>query len=70
VSAVSTGTPVKAALEAEVEAHAERLHRNRLFYDSQEKARKSKQSKTNVRRVESYEEKDDNECFCTEYAEC
>jgi hypothetical protein len=45
VTAVLTDTPVKAALEAEVEAHSKPIKRNRLFSYSQEKTRKSKQLK-------------------------
>jgi hypothetical protein len=54
--------PVKAALEAEVEARSKTIKRNRLFSYSQEKTRKSKQLKRNVRTVESCDEEDDNEC--------
>jgi hypothetical protein len=45
VSAVLTNTPVKAALEAEVEARSKPIKRNRVFRYSQEKTRKSKQLK-------------------------
>jgi hypothetical protein len=68
VSAVLTDTPVKAALEAEVEARSKPIKRNRVFRYSQEKTRKSKQLKKNVRKVESSDEEDDNECFCIECA--
>jgi hypothetical protein len=43
MSAVSTDTPVKAALEAKVEARFTPIKCNRLFSYSQEKTRKSKQ---------------------------
>jgi hypothetical protein len=69
VGGVLTDTPVKAALEAEVETHSKPIKRNRLFSYSQEKTRKSKQLKKNVRRVESCEEDDGNECFCVECVE-
>jgi hypothetical protein len=60
VSAVLADTPVKAALEAEVEARSRPVKCKRLFSDSQEKGRKSKLKK-NVGRSESSEEEDDNE---------
>jgi hypothetical protein len=66
VNAVLTDTPVKAALEAEVESHSTPIKSNRLFSYSQETTRKSKQLKKNVRKFESSDEEDDNECFCTE----
>jgi hypothetical protein len=69
VSAVLTDTPLKAALEAEVEACSEPVKCNRLFSDSRENTRKSKQLKKNFRRVESFDKEDDNECFCIECAE-
>jgi hypothetical protein len=49
LSAVLTDTPVKAALEAEVEARSTTIKYNRLFSYSQEKTRKSKELKTNFR---------------------
>jgi hypothetical protein len=45
VITVLTDTPVKAALEAEVEAQSRPVKRKRLFSDSQEKGRKSKLKK-------------------------
>jgi hypothetical protein len=45
VSAVLTDTPVKAALEAEVEVCSKYIKRNRLLSYSQEKTRKSKQKR-------------------------
>jgi hypothetical protein len=69
VSAVLTDNPEKAALEAEVEARSKSIKRNRVFRYSQEKTRKSKQLKKNVRIVESSDEEDDNECFCIECAQ-
>jgi hypothetical protein len=46
VGAALADTPVKVALEAEVEARAKRVNCNRLFIDSQENSRKPKQLNT------------------------
>jgi hypothetical protein len=66
VSAVLMNAAEKAALEAEVEARSNPIKRNRLFSYRQEKTRKLKQLRKNVRRFESSDEEDHNECFCIE----
>jgi hypothetical protein len=58
VSAVLIDTPIKTALEAEVEARAKPVKCNRLFSDSQERSRKHKQLKEHVRRVDSPEKEE------------
>jgi hypothetical protein len=62
MSAILTDTPVKAALEAEAQTHANPVKYNRLFSDSQETSRKPKQLIKNVRKVDWSEEED--KCFC------
>jgi hypothetical protein len=62
-----TETPVKVALEAGVEGRDKPVKCNRFFTDGQEKSRKPKQLKKNVRRVDSFGEQD--EPCCIECAE-
>jgi hypothetical protein len=66
VSAVWSDTPVKITLKAKVEEPAEPVKYQKLFSGSQDRPRKSKKLRKNVRRVGSSREKD--EYFCTECA--
>jgi cytidylate kinase len=60
VSAFLTDTPVKIALEAEVEARAKRVKYKRSFSGSQDRSIKSKKLKKYVRTVDSSEEEDEH----------
>jgi hypothetical protein len=65
VSVLLTDTPVKFALETEVEARVMSV-KCKLFSDSQEELRKTKQLQKNIRRFDLFDE--ENESFSTECA--